>query len=60
MGNEGLGWDYLLKMVHNPCGNCYWVGATPNIDFKKVATYPTFVCVKVLNIYGRCVFFNSK
>ena len=22
--NEGLGWDSLLKMVHNPGGHCYW------------------------------------
>ena len=30
MGNEGLGWDYLLKMVHNPCGNWHpGQGATP-------------------------------
>ena len=26
--NEGLGWDPLLKMVHNPGGHCYWEGAT--------------------------------
>ena len=23
MANEGLVWDSLLKMVHNPCGDCY-------------------------------------
>ena len=23
---EGLGWDSLLEMVHNPGGDCYWVG----------------------------------
>ena len=25
MANEGLGWDSLLKMFHNPGGDCYWV-----------------------------------
>ena len=30
MANEGLGWDSLLKMVHNPGGDCYWVGGRPN------------------------------
>ena len=29
--NEGLGWDPLLKMVHNPGGHCYWEGATCNV-----------------------------
>ena len=29
--NEGLGWDSLLKMVHNPGGDCYWVGGRPKI-----------------------------
>ena len=31
MVNEGLGWDPLLKMVHNPGGHCYCEGATPKI-----------------------------
>ena len=31
-GNEGLGWDSLLKMVHNPGGPCYWEGGQPNIS----------------------------
>ena len=26
-GNEGLGWDSLLKMFHNPGGDC-WMGGT--------------------------------
>ncbi len=30
-GNEGLGWDSLLKMVHNPGGDSYWEGRQPNI-----------------------------
>ena len=30
VANEGLGWDSLLKMVHNPGGDCYWVGGRPN------------------------------
>ena len=29
VANEGLGWDSLLKMVHNPGGDCYWVGGRP-------------------------------
>ena len=28
-GNEGLGWDSLLKMVHNPGGHYYWEGDHP-------------------------------
>ena len=35
MANEGLGWDSLLKMVHNPGGDCYWEGGQP----KVYATY---------------------
>ena len=31
MVNEGLGWDSLLKMVHNPGGHCYREGATPKV-----------------------------
>ena len=31
--NEGLGWDPLLKMVHNPGGHCYCEGATLKIYF---------------------------
>ena len=31
MANEGLGWDSLLKMVHIPGGDCYWVGGRPNL-----------------------------
>ena len=27
--NEGLVRDSLLKMVHNPGGDCYWVGGRP-------------------------------
>ena len=26
VANEGLAWDSLLKMFHNPAGDCYWVG----------------------------------
>ena len=42
--NEGLGWDSLLKMVHNPGGDCYWVGGRSNIYHtytspKKKGTY---------------------
>ena len=29
VAKEGLGWDSLLKMVHNPGGDCYWVGGRP-------------------------------
>ena len=30
-GNEGLGWDSLSKMVHNPGGDCYWEGGQPKL-----------------------------
>ena len=33
VANEGLGWDSLLKMVHNPGGDCYWVGGRPKVYF---------------------------
>ena len=29
VANEGLGWDSLLKMVHNPGGHYYWEGGQP-------------------------------
>ena len=32
VANEGLGWDSLLKMVHNPGGDCYWVGGEPKVS----------------------------
>ena len=35
VANEGLGWDSLLKMVHNPGGHCYWEGATSNIEHRN-------------------------
>ena len=31
VANEGLGWDPLLKMVHNPGGDSYWEGGQPNL-----------------------------
>ena len=31
VANEGLVRDSLLKMVHNPGGDCYWVGGRPNL-----------------------------
>ena len=31
VANEGLGWDPLLKMVHNPGGDCYWEGGQPKL-----------------------------
>ena len=31
VANEGLGWDSLLKMFHNPGGDCYWVGGRPKL-----------------------------
>ena len=31
VANEGLGWDPLLKMVHNPGGDSYWEGGQPKI-----------------------------
>ena len=31
VANEGLGWDPLLKMVHNPSGDCYWEGGQPKL-----------------------------
>ena len=34
VANEGLGWDPLLKMVHNPGGDCYCEGGQPKV-------YPT-------------------
>ena len=33
MANEGLGWDSLLKMFHNPGGDCYWVGGRPKVYY---------------------------
>ena len=32
VANEGLGWDPLLKMVHNPGGDSYWEGGQPKVD----------------------------
>ena len=29
-GNEGLGWDPLLKIQQNPGGDSYWEGGQPN------------------------------
>ena len=31
VANEGLGWDSLQKMVHNPGGDCYWAGGQPKL-----------------------------
>ena len=31
VANEGLGRDSLLKMVHSPGGDCYWVGGRPKV-----------------------------
>ena len=31
VANEGLGWDSLLKMVHNPGGDSYWEGGQPKL-----------------------------
>ena len=31
VANEGLVRDSLLKMVHNPGGDCYWEGGTTQI-----------------------------
>ena len=36
VANEGLGWDSLLKMVHDPGGDCYWEGGQPNVNPKKM------------------------
>ena len=36
-GNEGLGWDSLLKMVHNPGGHYYWEGAQPKLYVNQAA-----------------------
>ena len=35
VANEGLGWDSLLKMVHNAGGDCYWVGGRPKASVRK-------------------------
>ena len=35
VANEGLGWDSLLKMVHNPGGDSYWEGGQPNVFFSS-------------------------
>ena len=36
VGNEGLGWDSLLKMVHNPGGDWHPVrGATSKVNFEN-------------------------
>ena len=37
-GNEGLGWDPLLKMFHNPGGDCYWEGGQPKL-YVYIYTY---------------------
>ena len=39
-GNEGFGWDSLLKMVHNPGGDSYWEGGQPKITFLAVGQFP--------------------
>ena len=31
VANEGLVRDSLLKMVHNPGGDCYWEGGQPKL-----------------------------
>ena len=31
VANEGLGWDPLVKMFHNPGGDSYWEGGQPNL-----------------------------
>ena len=36
-GNEGLGWDSLQKMVHNPGGH-YWEGGTTQPFMRFVPT----------------------
>ncbi len=41
VANEGLGWDSLLKMVHNPGGDCYWVGGRPKL-------YNSLACFGIL------------
>ena len=35
VANEGLGWDSLIKMFHNPGCDCYWVGGRPKVSFCK-------------------------
>ena len=35
VANEGLVRDPLLKMVHNPGGDCYWEGGQPNGQMTK-------------------------
>ena len=42
MANEGLGWDPLLKMVHNPGGHCYREGGQPNL-WVVAAIFPWFL-----------------
>ena len=32
VANEGLVRDPLLKMVHNPVGDCYWEGGQPKLS----------------------------
>ena len=36
MANEGLVRDPLLKMVHNPGGDCYWEGGQPKLYSWKI------------------------
>ena len=45
MVNEGLGWGFpILKMVHNPGGDCCWEGGgtTQTIDDLFVDVSPVF------------------
>ena len=48
MANEGFGWDPLLKMVHNPGGDCYWEGGQPKVSPKLSFYRPNGFCVRDL------------
>ena len=48
-GNEGLGWDLLLKMLHNPGGDepASWVGGRPKLYF-GLSPLPVTVTTRII------------
>ena len=36
VASEGLVRDFLLKMVHNPGGDCYWEGSISKLCLSKI------------------------
>ena len=46
MGNEGLGWDPLLKMVHNPGGHWHPVRG-PHPRYTKITVIGSLIYLGV-------------